>query len=671
MKSMRSILAGAIGLALYVWPGLTQGGTIPVGWHAQTRLSVSPQGREYFLAGTLELRLGVAPRAMAVGRNSYSPSATSPASSATGAEQILRYEKEHSHARLEPARMNDHPGLALLFEGTRDLHYYARSETAPSPGLQLQVEATAQGASFDKAVFPAWQSFTDMTGKAVEVYVGNFRVFIPIREPAVTPTKADVAVRIRGIACTSQLCLPPFDKTLTTVLDLSQAGSWPQIAPSQTQAVTSATLPYGTPIYLLLALAAGVSINIMPCVLPVLPLVLLRLVNHSQRAGGRRLASGLAFAAGIVGFFMMFALVSAILHLTTGAVLDLNGLFRYPPAVVALFLAIVFFGLVMLDVVPLSLPSAITNRQGVGSGMAGTVGMGFFAGVLSTPCSGALLGFVLVWAQTQPLLVSSMAIILMGVGMALPYVILVSIPSLIDRLPRPGYWMELFKKSTGFLLFFLAVKLTLAALPKEKLLNVLTYGIVFSFCAWTWGKWVDLSTPLAKRLTIRTLAVVLALGTGFWLLPMPRRSTQAAIDWRPYDARVIQQAVAQNRPVLLDFTADWCTNCKIVDKRVYQDPEVAHLIREKDVLAVKADTTLIDYPATADFKTIYGEAGNVPVNIVLLPDGSHQKLRGIFDKDQLTQILHQLPEAQTHGREEKLPQDTQGTPGEAPKDKGF
>ncbi len=568
--------------------------------------------------------------------------------------------------------MNDRAGLAVLFEGTKDIHYYARSETAPSPGLQLQVEAMAQGVSFDKAMFPAWQSFTDMTGKAVDVYAGDFRVFVPIREPTATQTKTDVVVKIKGIACTSQLCLPPFEKTLTTVLDLSQAGSWPQISPPQAQQVPKqANLPYGTPIYLLLALVAGVSINIMPCVLPVLPLVLLRLVDQSRRAGGRRLASGLAFAAGIIGFFAAFALASAVIHLTTGAVLDLNSLFRYPPAVIALFLAIVLFGLVMLDVVPLTLPSAVTNRQSVGSGMAGTVGMGFFAGVLSTPCSGALLGFVLVWAQTQPLLVSSLAIVLMGIGMALPYVILVSVPSLIDRLPRPGYWMEVFKKSTGFLLFFLAVKLTLAALPKEQLLNVLTYGIVFSFCAWTWGKWVDLSTPLAKKLTIRALAAVLALGTGLWLLPMPGRSAQAAVDWQPYDTKLIQQAVAQKRPVLLDFTADWCTNCKIVDKRIYHDPDIAQLIQEKDVLAVKADTTLMDYPATADFKTIYGEAGNVPVNIVLLPDGSYQKLRGIFDKDQLTQILNRLPEAPNHGREEKLPQDAQSTAEGLPKDKGL
>lgn len=609
MIGIKPILAGAISLALYLVPGLARGVQ-----------SAPPADR-------------------------------------ADAGRIVRYENEHSEARLEPVRRDGQPGLAVVFEGTKDLHYYARAETAPSPGLQLKVEASSSDIEFGKPVLPQWQKFVDSAGKTVEVYVGDFQIFLPIHKPGgAAATAAPVTVRIRGIACTSQLCLPPFDKTLTATVDLGSMGTWRQLSPpavTQPTVAAPAVSVHGTALYYLLAVLAGLSINIMPCVLPVLPLILLRLIDQSKRAGGRRIASGLAFSAGVLAFFAVFALVSAIINLTTGAVLDLNSLFRYPGAVVVLFLAIVFFGLAMLDVVTLSLPSALTNRQGATSGLVGSAGMGFFAGVLSTPCSGALLGFVLVWAQTQPLLVSSTAIVLMGVGMALPYTVLVLVPSLIDRIPKPGHWMEVFKKSTAFLLFFIAVKLTLAALPKDRLLNVLTYGIVFSFCTWMWGRWVDFSTPASRRRMIRTTAVVIAAGLGMWLLPAPGRSAQAAIDWQPYDAKVVQQAAAQNQPVLLDFMADWCTNCKIVERRIYHDPDIARLIRTKDVLAIKADTTVFDYPATKDLQQVYGEAGNVPVNIILLPDGAQEKLRGIFDKGQLVQILNRLPEATAHGGEEK------------------
>ena len=575
------------------------------------------------------------------------------AAQGAGGVEIVRHESQYSRAHVELARLGDKPGLAVVFEGTNDLHFYASDETAPAPGLKLKVEATADTLRFDPAVFPKWEIFNDDAIGKIQVYVGNFTVFLPFRQESISLAgqKAAVTVRIAGIACTSQLCLPPFEKTLTATVNLGDIGSW---KPISLEAAAGGPMPNArgqfasprsTGIYYLLAILAGLSINIMPCVLPVLPIILMRLLGQAEQSSGRRIASGLAFCAGVIFFFAAFAILSAIINATTGAVLDLNSLFRYPAAVIVLFLAIVFFALTMLDVVTLSLPSSIAAGEGAAYHMAGSAGMGFFAAILSTPCSGALLGFVLVWAQTQPLLVSSTAIVLMGVGMAMPYAIVVLIPSLLKRLPRPGYWMDIFKKSTGFLLFFIAVKLTLAALPKDRLLNVLTYGVIFSFCVWMWGKWAGFSTPLRRTWTIRAIALLIAVATGLWLLPARGQSAQGGPDWQPYDAALVQKAVAQGRPVLLKFTADWCANCKVVERRVYHDHQVVKLLQRKNVLTIKADTTLIDYPATKDFKQVYGEAGNVPVSIVLLPDGSQKKLRGIFDKAELIGILNGLPEA--------------------------
>ncbi|MBN1510354.1 MAG: thioredoxin family protein [Sedimentisphaerales bacterium] len=571
-----------------------------------------------------------------------------------GAVEIVRHESQYSRAHVEPARLSGKPGLAVVFEGTKDLHYYASDETAPAPGLKLKVEATSDSLRFEPALFPRWEIFNDAAIGKVQVYVGDFLVFVPIRPESIggAGRKADVTVRIAGIACTSQLCLPPFERTLTATVALGNVDSWKPISlgaarVSQTQpAKANPAPPRSMGIYYLLAILAGLSINVMPCVLPVLPIILMRLIGQADHSSRRRIASGLAFCAGVIFFFAVFALVSAIINVTTGAVLDLNSLFRYPAAVIVLFLAIVFFGLAMLDVVSLTLPSAIASGEGAAYQMAGSAGMGFFAAILSTPCSGALLGFVLVWAQTQSLAVSSTAIVLMGVGMAMPYAVIVLVPSLLKRLPRPGHWMDIFKKSTGFLLFFIAVKLTLAALPKDRLLNVLTYGIVFSFCVWMWGKWTSFSTPAPRTWTIRAIALLIAIGAGLWLLPA-RGQVEGRIDWQPYDAGAVQNAVSQGRPVLLKFTADWCTNCKVVERRVYHDPQVAQLIQRKNVLPIKADTTLIDYPATKDLKQIYGEAGNVPVTIIIRPDASQEKLRGTFDKEELIKILDGFPEVRS------------------------
>jgi len=615
--------------------------------------------RKRTIAGLVTL---LASLLVASGLSQEVSSSPAPEADANGAGTLLiAHGSEQSSVRLTPARLGPRNGIAVIFEGTQDLHYYAKSETAPAPGFELKVEAESNAFEFGRAVFPKWRVFTDAIGTKVEVYAGNFTIFIPLigtKIPGIE--RGSVAVKIRGIACTSMVCLPPFEKALDTTIDLAAAESWtpisletaepphpgqsPSSPPRQPQHTRQALMPYSTSVYYLLAIVAGISINIMPCVLPVIPLILARLIQQSKQSPGR-IVGGAAFCAGVILFFVTFAVLSAIINLSTGAILDLNSLFRYPPAVIILFVAIVLFGLVMLDVVSLSLPSAVTSKQAFSSGLVGTAGMGFFASILSTPCSGALLGFVLVWAQTQPLLVSSTAIVLMGVGMALPYAVITSIPSLLERIPKPGTWMEIFKKSTGFLLFFIAAKLTLAALPKDRLLNVLTYGVIFSFCAWMWGKWVGMGTPVLKRRIVRAIAAVCAVAAGLWLLPA-QESTGPSIDWQTYDRHLVQQAVSQNQPVLLKFTADWCTNCKIVDKKVYHDPQVRRLIEEKNVLAVRADTTVIDYIATIDLKQTYGEAGNVPVTIVLLPNGDKVKLRGIFDKKQLVEILEKLPEKQ-------------------------
>lgn len=569
--------------------------------------------------------------------------------------ELIRYEDEFSFVRLKLARMDSKLGLAIIFDGTGDLHYYANPETAPAVGFELKVEAKSDDFAFSKPVFPKWSHFYDSSQeKQIEVYVGDFTVFIPIHQAPSEP--AEVSVTITGLACTSQICLQPFTHTVLATYD-PQTRSLTDIrlksasiestsdkkAPEPAgNSALPAVLPYSEPVYFLLAILAGLSINIMPCVLPVIPLIIMRLLDQSKKGGGKHLVSGMAFCGGIILFFTAFALIAALINISTGAVLDINSLFRYPVAVIVLFLAIVLFGLVMLDVIAFFVPSSIANKQGSSSSIASSIGMGFFAGILSTPCSGALLGFVLVWAQTQPLLVSSTAIILMGFGMALPYAILVSIPSLLEKVPKPGTWMEIFKKSCGFLLFFIAVKLTLAALPKDRLIEVLTYGVIFSFCVWMWGKWVSFSTPAAKKWAVRLTALVIAIATGFWLLPATAQ--QVVINWQQYNARVVELAKLQDRPILIKFTADWCTNCKIVDKKVYQDRDVAKLIEDKNVLAIKADTTLIDYPATVDLKQIYGEAGNVPVTIVILPGNRQQKIRGIFKKDILLAMLGSLPD---------------------------
>ena len=565
--------------------------------------------------------------------------------------EIAKSEDEVSSARLEPARMDDMPGVAVIFEGTDGLHYYARADTAPA-GYNLKVEAKSDVFTFGEVRFPKWNTYFDKAWeKNIEVYSGNFTVFVPITEitaktdmPA-TVELVDTEVKITGVACTSKICLPPFGGgegiTLRTKIDWSQRDSWKQITfESAGDVRTSRAGPSCSVWFALgLALVAGLSLNIMPCVWPVLPLIIMRIVEQAKQGRKQSAALGLAFCVGILLFFASLAAVNIILQLFYGSVLQWGDQFRNPAIVAGMALLLVVLALFMFGLFTITVPSSIASKSGSGKGYPGAVGMGFLAAVLSTPCSFGILAAAFAWAQTQNLPLGTIAIMVIGLGMAVPYAILTSMPGLLNRLPKAGQWMELFKQAVGFILLGIAVWL-ISALPDVRRMRVLYFAVVLGFGVWMWGGWVTYSTKTPRKWLVRLFAIVLVVVAGSRLLPAPASDL---IDWQPYDPALIEKALEEKQPVLIKFTANWCLSCKVVDKIVYARQDVADLIEQKNVLAIKGDTTEKKHPATLALKNKYKEPG-VPVSIFLLPD-QKQPVRW-YDKSfagELKQLLEKLP----------------------------
>jgi thiol:disulfide interchange protein len=574
--------------------------------------------------------------------------------------ELVKYENEFSSVHLEPARMNEQVGIVVIFTGTHDLHYYANSATAPAAGLELKVEAKSDDFDFRDAVFPKWEIFTDPLGREVEVYAGDFTVFIPIeKEKIPTPTgityKSSVEVKIAGIACTSKICLSPFEKTLPMKIDWGTRDTWSRISPGSVSGsniaaeeagngsefgVTSETAKeqeYSIWFALTLAFIAGLALNIMPCVWPVLPLIIMRIVDQSKAGKRQSVMMGLVFCIGILLFFACLAGINIVLQSFYDRSLNWGDHLRNPIIVMALVLLLVVMALFMFGVFTITVPSSIAGKSGSGKGYAGSVGMGFLAAILSTPCSFGILTVAFVWAQGQSLFLGTLAIMVIGLGMAVPYAILTSVPGWLKRLPRGGRWMELFKQSLGFILLIIAVKLV-KAVPGAEKINLLYFAVILSFCIWMWAAWVPFGTKLSRKLIIRGIAVLLAV-SAFWFFFRPE-----LVDWQDYNRELIESARAEQRPVLIDFTADWCANCEIVDKFVYQRKDIANLIDEKGVLAIKGDTTEAGQPATVDLKDVYHEPG-VPVTILFLPDEAEPvRFRGLFFGKELKDLLEKLPD---------------------------
>jgi len=650
------------------------------------RKRTAVRSKDKLLTGVLWTACVFAVACCASGQNSIEPGSTiNPDVTAT--IELVRSEMEFSSARLEPARMGPKAGIAVIFEGTDDLHYYAKSETAPAEGLELKIQAKSDAFSFGEVVFPKWHLFTDPLGSKIEVYEGNFSVFVPITATKsintlrlfliflgllllllagglalfrkwkvvwlvvvsalvfvlaiVAPTKTYIEVKISGIACTSKICLPPFEKTLQTKIDWSQRDSWKPIT-VETGNGNGKTIKepgYSIPFALGLALLAGLSLNIMPCVWPILPLIVMRIVEQAKTGKKQSKAMGFAFCLGILLFFASLAVANIILQIFYGTVLQWGDQFRNPTFVTAMVLLLVVLALLMFGIVNITVPSSIASKSGSGKGYSGAVGTGFLAAVLSTPCGFGILAVAFGWAQAQHWSLATVVIMAIGVGMAAPYAILTSMPALLKRLPKAGRWMELFKQGIGFVLLIIAVKLV-GALPQIHRTNVLYFAVVLGFCVWMWGRWVSYSTKFTRKLLTRIAAIILVIAAGWVFLPAPAGEP---ISWQDYNAAVIDSALTEGKPVLIKFTADWCLSCQAVDKVVYHNEDITGLIEEKAVLAVKADTTLTKYPATLALKNKYNEPG-VPVTILFIPGAEEPvKFHEIFFAGKLKELLQELP----------------------------
>ncbi len=557
----------------------------------------------------------------------------------------ITYELQH-----ETIAKGSNSAVAIHFNAGDKWHFYADPETALAPNLYLHLNVlNDHGLKFGEPIMPEPKKYFDKTqDKNLQVYSGQFTVFLPFTVTDESMLRSDTAVvEIIGAYCSDFQCRILQQVQFSFLPSIGQIQSQAKFELPERQAVLKeaaddATVKTGFGLItfskLLLAVVTGFLFNVMPCVLPVIPLIITKLLKHSQESKTRSLGLGLTFCFGIIGFFALIAILNIVLKIGFGTVLQWGDYFRYPWFITGMSLLLIVLGLFMFGVFSIAVPSTITGKAGSGESFSGSLGMGFLAALLSTPCSFGILAGVVAWAQTQNLAISTAVFLLMGVGMALPYAVLISFPGLLNKVPKPGDWMERVKIAMGFVLIFIAVKL-LEALPAEEIINTLYYAVVLSFAVWMWGGWVHYRTSKGKKYAIRIAAVVLAVAGSFYFYS---DGDKVNINWVEYDAQMIEQAIEADTPVVIKFDATWCATCKVVDKRVFQQKDIAELLEEKNVLTVKGDTTTINMPATKALENVYNEPG-VPVTVVHLPGVEGPiKLRGIISKSDLKEVLERI-----------------------------
>jgi thiol:disulfide interchange protein DsbD len=503
-----------------------------------------------------------------------------------------------------------------------------------------------------------------------EVFDGKAIAYIPVsvRENArLGPTSLEIRVRYQ--ACDDKVCLQDADEIFTAPIEIvspqqAVAGAvdpaifrdfdpkvWSDIAAGRTgpkpvsfdlfglQFSVNAAGGIGIVLLLLLAALGGFLLNLTPCVLPVIPI---KIMSLSAGGGhrGRTLLLGFIMSLGIVAFWLAIGALIAFSKSFTA----INQLFQYPlfSVGVGVFIAIMAIG--MCGVFSLQLPQFIMNISPKQESVPGSFGFGIMTAVLSTPCTAPFMGAAAAWAATQknpPLILIVFAAI--GIGMALPYLVLAAFPKLTKKMPRTGPASELIKQVMGLLMlaaaaYFVGVGLSglLVSPPDPPSLMYWWVVAAFSAMAGAWLIWrtVRIAHDPLHRILFGAVGLLVIAISAFIAL---RMTDKGPIDWTYYTAQRFADAKREGKVVVMEFTAEWCLNCKALEQSVLRDSRVVKLLGSDGVAPIKVDLTGNNVDGNAMLRDV--DRLTIPLLVVFSPDGREIFKGDYYTSDQVVQAV--------------------------------
>jgi thiol:disulfide interchange protein len=387
---------------------------------------------------------------------------------------------------------------------------------------------------------------------------------------------------------------------------------------------------------LLFALLGGLILNLMPCVFPVLAMkaaALARLAGQGRREMRR---DGFAYTAGVL---VSFAVMAAIVVAIRASVGEVSWGFQFQSPVFSLLIAYLFF------VVGLNLSGVyeIGGRfAGVGQGLAargGTVGS-FFTGALAvivaTPCTAPFMAAALGFALSQPAPQTVAVLLAMGLGLALPYLLLSITPALQRLMPRPGPWMDRLRQFLAFPMYASAVWMIWVLTQQtgaDGVIYALGGMILIAFAVWLLRIGSGASPATWLRRGLAAVAVLLAFAAALKLEDGPATAASASggaaagvnfDGWERFSRDRLNQAVAAGKPVFVDFTAAWCITCLVNERVALETAATRHAFEQAGVVKLKGDWTNRDAEITSLLKDL-GRAG-VPLYLFWAPGAERPKI---------------------------------------------
>ncbi|WHU02761.1 protein-disulfide reductase DsbD domain-containing protein [Sphingomonas sp. NIBR02145] len=402
------------------------------------------------------------------------------------------------------------------------------------------------------------------------------------------------------------------------LLAFGKQGFWvravPGTVPPASAAAPAAQLPWsGAVLAFLGAVLGGLILNIMPCVFPILSLKALSLAKANAEGGSPR-AEALAYTAGVV--LVCLALGGALLALRAGgATLGWAFQLQDPRVILVLLLLVTGISFNLAGLFELSAPGFVNRAASKGTG--GAFMTGALAAFVATPCTGPFMGAALGAALVLPWPAALAVFGGLGLGIALPFLLLGFIPPLRRLLPRPGAWMETLRRILSVPMFLTALALAWVV-GKQAGVSGMTLGLAAALLATLGLWWTGLRQRRGKALAWLPAAALLliAISSIAWVRAAPAESRTVSGGEKFSEAR-LAELTAQGKPVFAYFTADWCLTCKVNEKAVIETDAVERALADNKVTVLVGDWTDGD-PVLGRFIERHNRAG-VPLYLWYKP----------------------------------------------------
>ncbi len=502
-----------------------------------------------------------------------------------------------------------YPFQALVDGGELVLHwdiepgyylYQERFRFEPKPTLGLETEYPEGRKVYD-----------EYFEKDMVVYYGSvtLRFALPTTEPFL--------LRVESQGCAEAgLCYPPHSEFIRVTPGSGEVTAIDRET-FDSNIESSADAPAEPQPWLLqilvFALAGGIILNLMPCVFPVLSIKVMSLAHADRQRLGRH---GWAYTAGILVCFALFALV--ILTVRKGGEAIGWGFQLQSPLVIGalvylfMLLGLSLSGLLQFGTRLMGVGQSLTQKEG----LSGSFFTGTLAAIVASPCTAPFMGVALGYALTQPPLVALLVFLALGLGMALPLLLLCYAPGLIRHLPQPGLWMDTLKQALAFPLYLTALWLlwVLGRQAGSDAVIILLNGcLAFGFALWLWqrpGKGGVLRHGLA------VLALLAALAAPFVAAPGGTEDSR----WQAYSPETLAELRREGRGVFINLTADWCITCLANERVTLNTEAVEAAFDQYNIATLKGDLTRPD-PEITELLESYGRSG-VPLYLWFPPGRS-------------------------------------------------